>query len=385
MGHNYNQNRTEKKPDILPIPDAYEGKLNNPTSNFSLYSPRMVKWKKDGQDLKSNTDTMEKQKEFFNKNKKDFSVFLEKKQKLQSAYIDELKSLGLQTFSIKAKTVSPFITGLGSGHPTETGMILDRNIGVPYIPASSIKGVLRLAHAINIAIKEKNNEIDDNHKELEKYFGTADPKKEKQYKGQLIFLDAYPVGNVQLKVDIMNPHYTDYYDGTNKQPVETESPKPIKFLTVKEGTEFIFNCAFMPLKPEEKCDEQEIKAMFKTAFETVGFGGKTSIGYGRFNVEGETDCSQNQPIIKKAEPEVKKNLEPGEYEAVVVDFNKNGKNINGIIFSITLASGTYSAIKNKGCKAGDNTRYPKKSKVIIKLDGTTNNQGNYNVVEIIGK
>lgn len=292
--------------------------------NFSLYSPRMVSWEKKDDNkkkfqlytgeekeerkdrngktkvswVKKNDDAKEELCKKGNEFYKSINSFLDIKQAKQSSYIESLKKIGAQTFTIKAKTTSPFITGLGSGHPTETGMVLDRNIGVPYIPASSIKGVLRLAHAINIA----NGRKDVFDSELERYFGTADTKQEKQFRGQLVILDAYPTKDVQLKVDIMNPHYTKYYDGTNKQPVETESPVPIKFLTVKEGTEFCFYCAFMPFDLNEKCNEEEINAMFSTAFERVGFGGKTSIGYGRFvkidgnSVEKGQNNIQKQPV-----------------------------------------------------------------------------------------
>lgn len=296
--------------------------------NFSLYSPRMVSWeKKDdskkkiqlytGEEkeerkdrngktkvswVKKNDDAKEELCKKGNEFYKSINSFLDIKQAKQSSYIESLKKIGVQTFTIKAKTTSPFITGLGSGHPTETGMVLDRNIGVPYIPASSIKGVLRLSYAINIA--NGREEVPDS--ELERYFGTADAKQKEQYRGQLVVLDAYPTKDVQLKVDIMNPHYTKYYDGTNKQPVETESPVPIKFLTVKEGTEFCFYCAFMPFDLNEKCNEEEINAMFSTAFERVGFGGKTSIGYGRFvKIDGNSVEKGQNDIQKRLVKEVK--------------------------------------------------------------------------------
>jgi len=41
------------------------------------------------------------------------------------------------------KTDWRFISGLGSGHPYETGLIWHRTLGVPYLSGSSIKGVLR--------------------------------------------------------------------------------------------------------------------------------------------------------------------------------------------------------------------------------------------------
>lgn len=281
------QNNNVPKPEpFVPLSSDAKTKLKNPNCNFSLYSPKMVSWKFLGKELKVDDSVIVN---LCAQSKKSFTAvmdFLSCKQKRQKDYLELLKQQGVQVFSFIAKTTSPFVTGIGSGHPTETGMILDRNLGVPYIPASSIKGVLRLACAINLAMNNeeyaKNGIVPDEDTTLVKYFGSMSQETDKQTRGQLMFLDAYPENNVNLKVDIMNPHFGKYYSGEHKQPVETESPVPIKFLTVEKGTKFIFNCAFMPLKNSENCNEQEITEMFTTAFEKVGFGGKTAIGYGRF-------------------------------------------------------------------------------------------------------
>ena len=275
---------------MVPIPATGLKLLEKAEANFSLLSPRVVEWTQNKRgDFSSSTEMMQK---LAQKSVSAFSASnksLEKIQERQKSYIDYLKEMNVITFGIKAKSSSPFITGLGFGHPTETGMILDRNTGLPYIPASSIKGVLRLSQAINCA--DVNGSVDENDERIVKYFGaTSDAQEAKR--GQLVILDAYPdSGKVpKLKVDIMNPHFGKYYSGENKQPVETESPVPIKFLTAKEGTSFVFRCAFMPLgnkilsENERKKIQDDLDAMFKTAFETVGFGGKTSIGYGRFKI-----------------------------------------------------------------------------------------------------
>ena len=273
---------------MIPIPATEQKLLEKSTANFSLLSPRVVEWSKNKRgEFSSSTEMMQI---LFKKSEISFSSsskVLEKIQKKQKEYIDCLKEMSVVSFEIKAKSSSSFITGLGSGHPTETGMILDRNTGLPYIPASSIKGVLRLACAINLANeKYSDGNVPDDDEILVRYFGSESDKNPKR--GQLVILDAYP-GNVpKLKLDIMNPHFGNYYSGENKQPVETETPVPIKFLTVKEGAMFVFRCAFMPLGNKILSDEEiqkiqaDVAAMFKTALETVGFGGKTAIGYGRF-------------------------------------------------------------------------------------------------------
>lgn len=276
VNQNNNQN---KEPPIIPTPLTIRNKLNSPQCNFGLYSPRMVSWtvNKKGE-LKSDEGYMQKLSDKSIKLYPGLNRLLKKKHEQQNYYLTTLK--GVQILTIPAELSSPFITGLGSGHPTETGMILDRNLGIPYIPASSVKGVLRLACAINIARKNESNEVDLEDKTLVKYFGSESDNNPKR--GQLVILDVYPKAISGLKVDIMNPHFQKYYDGTNKQPVETENPVPIKFLTVPKGTEFVFNLAFIPLKKEDKCDENELNDIITTAFETVGFGEKTSVGYGRF-------------------------------------------------------------------------------------------------------
>ncbi len=297
MAHiNSNSDRQIKPEPFIPLSSDMKAKLENSDCNFSLYSPRMVSWNfvKDKSENKKEKYKLEVDKSVIKslceQSKKSFpktSGFLKKKNELQKAYISELDSQGIKTFDFKAKSSSPFITGLGSGHPTETGMILDRNTGLPYIPASSIKGVLRLACAIDLAKKKYlDGNVPDDDEKLVRYFGSENDKNPKR--GQLIILDAYPESVPSLKVDIMNPHFGNYYSGTNKQPVETETPVPIKFLTVKEGAMFVFRCAFMPLgneilsENERQEIQQDVDAMFDTAFEAVGFGGKTAIGYGRF-------------------------------------------------------------------------------------------------------
>ena len=271
---------------MIPIPATEQKLLEKSTANFSLLSPRVVEWTKNKRgEFSSSTEMMQI---LFKKSEISFSSkLLEKIQKKQKAYIDCLKEMSVVSFEIKAKSSSPFITGLGSGHPTETGMILDRNTGLPYIPASSIKGVLRLACAINLAKnKYSDGNVPDDDETLVRYFGSESDKNPKR--GQLIILDAYSENVPKLKLDIMNPHFGKYYSGENKQPVETESPVPIKFLAVTEGTMFVFRCAFMPLENkilsdnEKQTIQEDVIKMFDTAFETVGFGGKTAIGYGRF-------------------------------------------------------------------------------------------------------
>lgn len=308
-------NIVEYKP-FYPIPERTAELLKRPTANFSLCFPRLTQWVQRGHDIKkSETDkrkrivgTIEELGNIANSNMQTAVYILKSYHNRQESYLKFLEKRGFKTLTIYAKSISPFVTGLGSGHPTETGMVFDRNTGLPYLPASSIKGVLRLAYAVNSA--KGREEVPDS--ELLSYFGSTDTKN--AVRGQVVFLDAYPYKVPKIKMDIMNPHFNKYYTDDNVLlPVETESPVPLNFLTVQEKSVFVFRSFFLPLQKKvenadkdnntneplkieynefSEEDKTNLKEAFKTAFSIIGFGGKTSIGYGRFKGITEAEAEK---------------------------------------------------------------------------------------------
>ncbi len=50
-----------------------------------------------------------------------------------------------QVFTLDARAVAPFTTGLGNEHPLENGFAFLWPYGLPYLPGSGVKGVLRQA------------------------------------------------------------------------------------------------------------------------------------------------------------------------------------------------------------------------------------------------
>ncbi len=170
-----------------------------------------------------------------------------------------LKSLsGIYNFRVIEAAVDwRLIVGLGSGHVAETGMTLHHIYGIPYIPGSAVKGVL-------------SHYVEDEDKLKIKIFG------DENNEGDVIFMDAFPVNNVNFTMDIMNPHYPEYYSG-EKYPGDWENPKPIKFLTVEKT---IFRFIFLSNKPGYL---DKILKWIKEVFEYKGIGAKTAVGYGYFN------------------------------------------------------------------------------------------------------
>ncbi|MEI7556913.1 type III-B CRISPR module RAMP protein Cmr6 [Candidatus Chlorohelix sp.] len=165
------------------------------------------------------------------------------------------------------KTVWRLAVHLGRTSVIENGTIaLQHSLGFPFIPGQSLKGLAR-AYAEMVALK-------DNPAELLRLFG--DQKSE----GSLIFFDAIPDGLPELELDILNPHFPDYYSGKKKLPTDDQNPVPVNFLTVAKNSRFLFGVAATAVaKPGDS--EQGIDLLCN-ALEELGAGAKTAAGYGQF-------------------------------------------------------------------------------------------------------
>jgi CRISPR-associated protein Cmr6 len=202
--------------------------------------------------------------------------------------------------------------GLRRASVYETNMTLHHTHGVPYVPGSGLKGAVRsfileevfYERAVGTAEAPAGTDIEA--------AGLADPvfaslfgaPEESVFgearRGRARFYDAYPTSVPVVEVDIMNPHYRDYYmDGD--APTDDQDPTPISFLTVRD-TSFVFAVgaetegdppsevnatATSPLletTPEAKRSSFLDLAQYWTerTLEEFGVGAKTATGYGYF-------------------------------------------------------------------------------------------------------
>jgi CRISPR-associated protein Cmr6 len=205
---------------------------------------------------------------------------------------------------LNPKLEDKMIIGLGEHSVYETNITLHNIYGVPYIPGSALKGVLRnhiiKKYYINSDTKD-SKEIEKNiikDKFFNDLFGGE------KNKGNLIFIDSFPNKNIEIKSDIMTPHHTKYFKNENDFPRDDEDPKIVKFLVVKGGN-FKINIGirneYKELKIEidekntgiknnkeeldKKTYEEFIKNEIREALEFNGIGGKTSVGYGFFSFD----------------------------------------------------------------------------------------------------
>ncbi|WP_027003415.1 type III-B CRISPR module RAMP protein Cmr6 [Hugenholtzia roseola] len=240
-------------------------------------------------------------------------------EKLKSRHISNAKTLlgeNNVATSICLKPDWRLALGIGGASVYETSITLHHIYGIPYIPASAVKGIVR-----SFIIQEKFDDKEEDAIQSQEFcdiFGCSKDheiiknKKKKKYpsyykadrEGKITFFDAFPIDKINISLDIMNVHYKDYYDsqdknedgtykkGSVKPPADWSNPTIINFLTVqKTNFQFLVGAkresdlygtdANTPLK----IDNKNIVEWLSAALTQKGIGAKTAVGYGYMTKE----------------------------------------------------------------------------------------------------
>jgi len=200
------------------------------------------------------------------------------------------------SFRLDALATAPFTTGLGNEHPTENGFAFLNPYGLPYLPGSGVKGVLRQA-ARELVSGEWGEAHGWSDAAIEILFGRESADGDTDHlRGALSFWDVIPQiapedtnkpDQISLAVEIMTPHQTHYYQH-GEAPHESGQPTPISFLSVPPKSGFVFhvqcNLAHLERLAPELAKEGRwktlLEAAFQHAYQWLGFGAKTAVGYG---------------------------------------------------------------------------------------------------------
>lgn len=178
-------------------------------------------------------------------------------------------------------TQDRLVVGLGLPQPIETGFLFDRLTGCPFVPGSSVKGLLRgaarLAARGELAIAGKTDAPDFWRDNLRRLFGPENEADTAPAQGDLVVYDAFPDHWPQLELDVLTPHY-------GEDPADWNDPTPVPFLTVAPGTAFRFHFRFLAVASADM-DADQVLSLLRAALDALGIGGKKSAGYGAF---GET-------------------------------------------------------------------------------------------------
>lgn len=237
-----------------------------------------------------------------------------------------------QGLRLHATAVAPFTTGLGNEHPLENGFAFLNPYGLPYLAGSGVKGVLRTAakelasgqwdsqewhHAENLRheVHDKQGQRLFDASDLDVLFGSEALSGENHLRGVLSFWDVIPqIDGNSLMVEIMTPHQSHYYQqkdtAGSTNPHDSGSPNPISFLTVPPKSQFAFHVVCDSARLEhlapDLANNERWKVLlteaFEHAFAWLGFGAKTSVGYGAMdrNTKAETKLANAQAQAQAA-------------------------------------------------------------------------------------
>jgi len=223
-----------------------------------------------------------------------------------------------QLLSLNAKAIAPFTTGLGNEHPLENGFAFLNPYGLPYLPGSGVKGVLRQA-ARELLKGDWGDACDWNEDAINALFGKEDSNSPQR--GTLSFWDVIPQlkGNT-LQVEVMTAHQGHYYQ-QGESPHDSGQPIPINFLTIPPGSGFTFhvqcNRPFLSrLAPRLAADDRWrdlLQVAFTHAFDWLGFGAKTAVGYGHMQI----DEQRTEQIRQEQEEEEREQARQKELESAL--------------------------------------------------------------------
>ncbi len=172
-------------------------------------------------------------------------------------------------------TVWRFVSGTGRPHPVEVGFAWYHTLGVPYLPGTSLKGLVRAwAEA-----------TDWPPKSLEDVFGSREKV------GSVVFFDVLPVAVPQLVVEVMTPHYGGW--GPEDPPGDWRSPVPVYFLAVESGQRFV--AAVAPRPGAGPVDMEAVWGCTLQALSDLGAGAKTTAGFGQMSLQEELRVPRAEP------------------------------------------------------------------------------------------
>ncbi len=189
---------------------------------------------------------------------------------------EALNNLGFQVMELHVRTVSRTIIGRPSppaGYMFEVGTRLHPLLGIPYIPASSLKGAFR-SYATLMGFRCDSSTIDE-------IAGTT-----KECSG-IVFTDAYPVIDRELLIE---PEVTTsiYRRGEGEIHEEHRAVSiPIIYPTIARNVVFRIIIGLKPLRIPEGCYRVLLQWIHEALRE--GIGAKTMLGYGMLTIESEIE------------------------------------------------------------------------------------------------
>lgn len=216
--------------------------------------------------------------------------------------VKELKNLPGYT-EISATVLYPgLLIGTGMPHDLKgvegaiyNGFSLDPVSGLPFIPGSSLKGMLRSCFPdkeSHVKYSEKREEYIRNIIRKKCYKENVDVNELRQniFDNNDVFIGAFPVTDKSSKelldTDFITPHTADWY--SKYDPMKRyKNPVPITILKVRGGVEFTFAFILHDMIDESGnlvLGADNKKILFENLLRDFGIGAKTDVGFGKLDI-----------------------------------------------------------------------------------------------------
>lgn len=224
---------------------------------------------------------------------------------ISSADLKTLFAHPLVTNEFTLTTIYPgLLIGSGYSHPAlheiekknkddigdfQLGFFFDHTTGLPVIPGSSVKGILKSVFpqkdfsfrnkkleyikelSANVGIRKEVYDLID-YSNWEKIFFGEPPRRKH------VFCDAYieniPEDGRILEDDYITPHHNNIF----------KEPTPIRFLKIAPGIKITFQFVLHDylFNDEMKITKDKIAQVFEQIILHFGIGAKRNVGYGQF-------------------------------------------------------------------------------------------------------
>lgn len=221
---------------------------------------------------------------------------------------------------LRAALEARLVHGMGGAHVRETSITLHPLYGIPYIPASSLKGTVRgwVLQAFFCGQEKKLNEGAALSPELQQVRNICiDLFGNQERSGALQFYDAFFDRSVTMVPDVLTVHFPKYYGGTQAAG-DDQSPNPVSFYAVQNGQlEIILSLSSGRSALSSLTASELISlaiAWTGKALLEQGVGSKRSAGYGYFQHIEDISAERNKTYQQRKMQETAKRVKAAEAE-----------------------------------------------------------------------
>lgn len=240
----------------------------------------------------------------------------------------EAPTVGLVRRSVTVEARSRLLLHPATGETvTEGSILLHHTYGVPYLPGSGLKGVLRSRLTASGGVRLANRLLGSG--------GDEDALAAAVDVLDALWVPVRPAGALAswspLALDVVTPHHPEYYTapaGGRVLPSDYDEPIPVQRLTVAPGTRFLIVVEAPDTDGAGDWLESLLEQVLLPVLDEEGFGAWTSIGYGRLRAVGSSGSSdggetqrgrQEEPATGPFEAVVRYEAGNGELRTVLPD------------------------------------------------------------------